>query len=278
MWSWPELQAAFRDALLADDERAVAAQILDDDLGAPARLAVYRHHVFTSLTAALEATFPVVCRLVDRRFFGWLADRYIREHPPAGPCLFEYGGGLPDFIAAFPACAGLPYLADVARLEWAMNVALHAPDATALGPEALGQVAPWSVLRLHPSMTLLSSRWPIGALWLANQPGADTQTVDLRAGGVRLEVRRVADDVVFRALSERAFAFRLALGGGASLEAAVERALVVDHRFDLASELRALFEGGLVVGTAAGRPSDAPQRPASMRSAPSVSSGSGRVV
>src|SRR5436190_2108002 len=142
MSSLRELQAGFRAALLAGDERGVAPDVVDDGVNASARLAVYRHHVLTSLSAALEATFPVVCRLVDRRFFGWLADSYVRAHPPAGPCLFEYGADLPEFIAAFPACAPLPWLADVARLEWAMNVALHAPDAVPLEPEALRTLPP----------------------------------------------------------------------------------------------------------------------------------------
>src|SRR5437870_2320134 len=135
MSSLRELQAGVRAALLADDERGVAPDVVDDGLSASARLAVYRHHVFTSLTEALEATYPVVCRLVDRRFFGWVADQYVRVRPPAGPCLFEYGADFPEFVAAFPACAHLPWLADVARLEWAMNAALHAPDAPALEPE-----------------------------------------------------------------------------------------------------------------------------------------------
>ena len=135
MSSLRELQAGVRAALLADDERGVAPDVVDDGLSASARLAVYRHHVFTSLTEALEATYPVVCRLVDRRFFGWVADQYVRVRPPAGPCLFEYGADFAEFVAAFPACAHLPWLADVARLEWAMNAALHAPDALPLEPK-----------------------------------------------------------------------------------------------------------------------------------------------
>jgi hypothetical protein len=97
-----ELQAGFRAALLLDDEHAVADDIVADGLAVSARLAIYRHHVLTSLTAALETTFPVVFQLVDRRFFDWLADRYIRAHPPIAPCLTEYGAGLPSFIDTFP--------------------------------------------------------------------------------------------------------------------------------------------------------------------------------
>src|SRR5512132_1143419 len=177
MSSLRELQSDVRAALLADDPRGLGDAVLADGLSVAARLAVYRHHIFTSLTDALEATFPVVCRLVDRRFFRWLADRYVRARPPAGPCLFEYGANFADFIAAFPACQHLPYLADVARLEWAMNAALHAADATALEAEGLRALTPAELarlaLRLDPSVTLLTSAWPVHRLWRANQPDAN---------------------------------------------------------------------------------------------------------
>src|SRR5207249_4055454 len=83
----------------------------------------------------------------------------------------------------------------VARLEWAMNVALHAPDAVPLEPEALRTLPPPALarltLRLDPSVTLLASRWPVDAMWDANQAGVDpAPTVDLDAGGAWLEIRR----------------------------------------------------------------------------------------
>lgn len=249
MSSLRELQAGFRAALLVDEEHGVVDDIVADRLAVSARLAIYRHHVLTSLTTALEATFPVVCQLVDRRFFGWLADRYIRAHPPSGPCLAEYGASLPAFIDGFPACAGLPWLGDVARLEWALNAALHAAEARPLTADALAAVAPAAleqlVLRLEPSVTLLASRWPVDAIWRANQPGA-TATVDLEAGGVELEIRRVGDDVVFRTLPAATFAFRATLGAGRTLAGAAEAGLAVDPGLDLGGEIRALLEEGVL--------------------------------
>src|SRR5262245_40935054 len=246
-----ELQAAFRAALLVDDEAAVTPTIVDGDLGVSARLAIYRHHVFTSLTAVLEATYPVVTRLVDRRFFALVADRFVRAHPPAGPCLVEYGGELAAFLAQFPACGHLPWLPDVARLEWAMNVALHAPEAVALEPDALRALDPRAVARLtlhfEPSVTLLESPWPVDAIWRANQPEADG-VVDVGAGEARLEIRRVGDDVVFRALPAGTFAFRGTLASGRTLEDAVERALDAEPGFDLAGEIRALLDERVLAG------------------------------
>src|SRR5437867_400753 len=173
-----ELQAGFRDVMLGAKATPVLDTIATDGLPVAARLAIYRHHVSTTLTDLLRATFPVVCRLVDERFFGYAADRFIAAFPPTSPCLHEYGERFPAFLASFAPCRDLVYLPDVARLEWAMRCAEHADRAT-----------------------LLESPWPIDRIWRANQPDADpAMTVDLDAGGARLEVRRQDDDVVFRVL------------------------------------------------------------------------------
>jgi len=141
--------------------------------------------VLGSLTAALEATFPVVVRLVDARFFRFASDRYMRAEPPGGPCLFEYGATFPDFLAAFEPCRHLAWLPDVARLEWALNAALHAPDAVALTAETLrarpAGTLESAALALHPSVTLLESPWPVDAVWRATRPTATASSTSTPA-------------------------------------------------------------------------------------------------
>lgn len=244
MLTLPELQTGLRAALIAGDTRAVAATVSADGLGAEARLAVYRHHVFASLTAALQSTYPVVAQLVDARFFRYAADRYIREEPPASPCLTEYGAGFADFLARFPASRPLAYLPDVARLEWAMNVALHAPDAAAVEPEALRALP---AVALHPSVTLLSSPWPVDAMWRAHRNGGGPAAVDLHSGGARLQIWRAGDAVVFRALSRADFAFRDGLARAGCLQAGAEAALAVEPEVDLAALVRALLDEQVLV-------------------------------
>lgn len=245
------LQASFTRALLHNDT-AVAAAILGDGVAPEARIALYRHHVLTTLTEVLKATYPVVCQLVDARFFAYVADHYIRQQPPAGPCLFEYGASFPHFLATFPACSALVYLPDVARLEWAMHAAWYAADATLLAPERLQGLAPDTLAALtfvfEPSVAYVHSPWPIDRIWRANQPDADPEaTVCLDAGAAFLEVRRLDDAVVFRALEMGTFAFRTALAAHRSLAEALESALTADAAFDLMQALPALFAEGLVV-------------------------------
>lgn len=252
MPSLRDLERDLRRALLGGDDARARAAIRGDGLDAGARLDIYRHHLVTTLTAALRATFPVVCRLVDERFFAYAADRYIQVEPPAGPCLFEYGAGFAGFLAEFPPCRPLPYLADVARLEWAMQRALHAPEGDPLPIESIQGVTPGAAaslaLTLDPSVSLLASRYPIDRIWRVNQPDVTEPTVvDLAGSGVRLEVRRRGDDVVFRALDPAVFVFRRALGVGGDLATAAGEALAADPAFDVAVALVELFDDGLPV-------------------------------
>jgi hypothetical protein len=254
-----EIEAAFRGALLGGDETLASSEVLGDGLTPGARLQIYRHHVFTTLTEVLQSSYPVICRLVDERFFGYAAAQYIRRHPPTGPCLFEYGVSFPEFLAGFEACRHLEYLPDVARLEWALHAAIHAEDVAPLDPARLRglpeEVLSTLTLRLDPSMTILSSRWPIDRIYRLNQPDADPGIgVDLAVGGVQLEVRRIGDDTVFGVLDRPTCAFRRALVDGHCLEEAATAALTLDDSFDLASAFQTLFNEHLPIGFARSEP------------------------
>jgi hypothetical protein len=214
-----EVQAAFRRAILTGDTDTFCALIAADGLAPEERLGVYRNNVFASLTAVLRQTFPAVCRLVDERFFAYAAHEFICRHPPECAVLAEYGGRFPDFLAVFAPCRELVYLADVARLEWLMNVAAHAVDVDPIAATTIADVAvedaPRLTLQLHPSFGFIASRWPIDRVWRANRPEATAAAaIDLAAGGVWLEVSRADADVILRALDCATFAFRSAVQRG----------------------------------------------------------------
>ena len=260
-----ELQSAFADALLGGEPRrenvsapaaladgsGLISLIADDGLAPEARLAIYRHHVTASLTGVLEGIFPVVRRLVDPRFFAYAADAYIRAHPPASPRLERYGAGFADLLRDFPPCRDLAYLPHIAHLEWAMHAAFHAPDSEPLDSarllelptQQLGRV----VLVLDPSLSLLTSPWPVDVVWQANQEDSADEHVDLDAGGTRLEVRRAAGVVGMRRLAPGDFALRTALAEGSTLGAAVAAALAANSQCDVTAALRDLFEQRIAV-------------------------------
>jgi hypothetical protein len=194
-----------------------------------------------------------VCHLVDERFFRYAADRFIAAHPPATPCLGEYGASFPAFLATFGPCAHLAYLPDLARLEWAVARALAADDREPIDIRALGGLAPAALERLRltfkASVALLASPWPIDRLWRASQPDADPEgVVTLEGGAVCLAVARAATTVVVRALDPGAYALRAALHDGRTLGDATAAALLADSALDLTTALRDLFADGIIVG------------------------------
>lgn len=171
-----ETQARFCAALLAPGQPPAPPPGLvapgADAAEVARRFAVYRNNVHHGLSRALAARFPVVEQLVGAAFFAALARAFLVAHPPRTPVLLAWGDALPEFLEGFAPVASLPWLADVARLELARGVAFHAADAEAVGPAALGAADPAVLrLRLHPSVRLVASAWPVVSIWQAHQPG-----------------------------------------------------------------------------------------------------------
>jgi len=245
-----ELQMQLSQAVLGGDTAEIGAAVRGDGLDPAARIGIYRNHAFATLGASLQGTFPVICRLVDERFFAYAAHEYLREHPPHSRCLVEYGADFADFLADFEPCKALPYLADVARFEWALNIAASVREAAPLPPQVLAEVptneAACVALRLQPSLSYVSSPWPIDAIWQANQEN-EVSAVDLASGGARLEIRRADDGVAWRRLDAATFAFRTALADGLVLAAAMAGATLQDPAFDVTAAVQHLFAEGLVV-------------------------------
>jgi hypothetical protein len=245
-----ELQMQLRQAVLGGDTAEIVAAIHGDGLDPAARVGIYRNHAFATFGASLQGNFPVVCRLVDKRFFAYAAHEYLREHPPHSRCLVEYGADFPDFLADFEPCKALPYLADVARFEWALNIAGTVRKVAPLPRQTLAAVpadeAAYLTLRLQPSLRYLDSPWPIDAIWQANQQN-EVPAVDLASGGASLEIRLVGDVVGWQRLDSPTFAFRTALVDGLMLAAAIAAATRRDPAFDVAAAVQQVFAEGLAV-------------------------------
>jgi len=237
--SLAELQRAFADHLVGVERADLVTLVAGDTIPAASRLDVYRRHVGHSLAAALATTFSTVQTVVGEGFFRGLAQAFVRQSLPTQPVLSEYGAGLPDFIAGYEPARDLPYLADVARLDWALSCAFHAPHVEGLGASQLAAIEadrlPSMTLSLTPGTALITSRFPLGRIWLASQPGADAVPVDLDSGGTRLLVLRRPDDAAFVEMSRAEAAFVGALIEGRPIEAAAGTAFQADTAFDLST-------------------------------------------
>jgi hypothetical protein len=243
-----DLQLAFADHLTGRVRGDLTAVVQGDRIAAAARLAIYRHHLRYSLTSALAATFPTVEALVGANFFARLAGDFISMSLPEQPVLTEYGADVPSFIANYAPTGELPYLADVARLDWALNSAFHAGAPHCLTVEYLSAIAieqlPSRRMALPVGACLIGSLYPIDRIWQASQPGANAGTVDLATGPCRLVVLPGAPSSFFVSLSAAEAAFLAALSAGHTLEEAAGAALGIDPAFDLSKSFARLLQVG----------------------------------
>jgi hypothetical protein len=163
-----------------------------------------------------------VRRLVGEAFFAEAARRYLLQAPSADGDLHRFGAGFAQFLAHEDAASSLPWLGDVASLEWACDEALHAQDAAALDVDAIASSGDITGVRLHPSVRRIASTWPVLAIWEANQPDRDG-TPARSEGGDRAVVWRDGTLAVrMRALTPQEETFLDALARGTSLSDALE--------------------------------------------------------
>jgi hypothetical protein len=244
-------QQAFADALL-DPQQPCPPGLRAWNGSDPARrFAVYRNNVLASLVGALADSFPVVQQLVGEEFFHAMARLYVEAAPPRSPLLAFYGEDFPDFIASFPPAAGLPYLADVARLELLRVRAYHAADLPPLDATELAAALsdperlPGMRLALHPSVATISSAYAIASLWAAHQGLLEIASVDPTQAECALILRHGLEVEVNR-IGPGATAFIQGLGAGIPLGQAVGTALAIEPGFDLGTTLAQLLAGGAI--------------------------------
>jgi hypothetical protein len=240
-----EVQRAISTAVLSRESDEAAHFIVGEGLAPDERLNIYRNTFLASLTSTLRISFPAVHRLVGADFFDGAAQCFIEAEPPQSADLYLYGAGFADFLARFSPAASLAYLADVARLEWAVNCALHAHDLLPLAPECFVAVAQADPARLvlvpHPSLTLLRREYPSDVIWRAvlAEDDAALSAIDLAAGPCWLLVERNAEGIAVSRVQESEWSFISALCAGETFATAADRAENVDVPLLFASQLAA---------------------------------------
>ena len=243
----PDWQGAFAAALLDPAKPAPRGLVRPDGRAAGRRFDIYRNNVAVALIEALGEAFPVVRAVVGAEFFEAMAGVYIRAHPPSSPRMMVYGESFAPFLERFPPAADLPYLPDVARLEYTRRQAYHAADEPAADPAVLGGLAAARLtearLWLQAACHVLRSAHPVHAIWRYNATG---DKAPVRPVAEDVLVSRPGDEVLVQLLPPGGAAFLLALRAGAPLGRAAERAAADAPAFDLAANLASAFSARIV--------------------------------
>ena len=157
---------------LADFQSRFAQALMSDEQSAPSlrahAFAVYRNTSARGTVEALRATYATVNQLLGDDGFTQVALEYRQEAPPAGPVVSDYGAGFVGFLGRQPWTCELPYLADVARLDWLWLESFLAADAEPSPQRAASDAR----ISLHPATRVAWLSTPALTIWQAHRgPG-----------------------------------------------------------------------------------------------------------
>lgn len=192
--------------------------------------------------SSLGTVYPCVAQLIGPALFSHLGLLFARSSPGADDGAF---GG---FLGSVPELRRLPYLPDVARLEWALHrCAQAAPPApldmaaiAGLGPDRLGS----GRFVCHPAVFICRSRYPLFQIWercQQEEPGqallepAETVLVARDHEGVRVERLGRGEAALLGALHD-----------GLSVAESCRAALEDDPGFDAASIIARCAQSGIL--------------------------------
>jgi hypothetical protein len=232
----------------ADFARAIRAPASAGDV---AGLAVYRTNVEGNLAGALAGAYPVVRKIVGDGYFAQLCRAYGASHPSTSGDLIRFGDRFAPFLAGHEGVADLPYLPDVARMEWLVHLAYYAQDPADFDSRALAGVPPERYASLRPrfapACALLTSSWPLGRIWAVHQDDYRGEfDIDLKAGPDRILVDRPRWRASVSSLGAGDFHFLEAVGRQADLGAAFDAALAADPAFNPSNALLRWIHAGVI--------------------------------
>ena len=247
------LQARFGSGLDARDAGADALELfVGEAKQVSKRFSIYRGNTIANSAKAIEAAYPVIAKIVGAEFFSGLTTQFRSRFPSHEGDLNEYGESFAAFLDDFPPARDLPYLGDVARLEWQVHRAHYAADPAPFDPERLAALSPEQQLqlrvRLHPACRILHAAYPLARLWEVHQDTFRGEfEVDFSRSPTHALVFRPRFKVEVARIGDAEAAFLAAALDGATLETALTEAQSRDVSFDLGSSLNGWVESSVIV-------------------------------
>lgn len=244
------LQTDFIDGMksLHADTPVLQAIVSTERLPNLARLKIYHDSVYEIFHATLKKIYPVCHTLVGNEFFYHMALVYSSQNSSTSPNLADYGNGFPEFIAAFKPAASVPYLSDIARLDYAFYQCSHSLDSHQFNIENLQYVQDSDavIFTLPKNTVFIESNYPILDIWEFCQ-SAQSEELNIDRPGQRVMVW--ASDLITHIdpVTECQWHLLSAIAQGLSLGDICDT-LQSQHQLDAATLLPQLVQQGWIAG------------------------------
>ena len=174
--------------------KELGQEIVSTDLKASDRLKIYQNNFKEPLAQSLLDIFPIVSAFVGEVFTRTAVKHFIERDPPTEPCLSSYGGKLGAFLTSYAPANSVPYLSDLADLEWAIYELQHGDDD--IVHEGVGPT-------INANAVFIDSRFPLLNLWMVGNGQLRAEAVHVDQGGQFVCVALKENQVQLFALSEQ---------------------------------------------------------------------------
>ena len=246
-----ELQQQFAQEVLFSTVTDLRETIQPHGIEPHRRLQIYKNNIDSTLAESLQNVFPVTCAIVGEEFFKFAARKYLAENPPASGNLHDYGKRFPEFIGVMKELAELAYVVDVARMDWACHAAFHSVATASVPLNVLTRFASEDherlVLVLHPSVTAISSSFPIFDIWnFAGQRSGEGEVPDIYSGGQSVVILRNDDETKVIHIDDGLNFFINQIEQQNTLGVIIPSLLEAKPDYNLQSGLHRIFEIGAI--------------------------------
>jgi putative DNA-binding protein len=243
-----DLQAEIAGAMLTAGDLAHAPIVGGAD--PMRRFAIHSRHYAASVARVIVERFAATVWLVGSAAIVRAAANFIREHPPTGPCMAEYGEAFPAFLEAHGDGALPPYVKQFATMDWHLGrvaIGCDRPALTDLSRCDPAQIAD-AIVMLQDPLVYLHIDWSLDELMSFYLSGDAPDSYALRQESVGVEVRGSRGGLSMQRLAWGEFLFRSALSHGATLADAATAAADADATFSPTEAVPRLLGEGLVTG------------------------------
>ncbi len=243
------LQQDISALLLGGDPSArLLSALTSTSLPSQAKLQIHQNNYLLTLTSSLMDIYPVLMSFVGEQWLEAALKLFVKAYSPKQACLSAYGGDLAAFLGGFEPAAAMPYLSDVARLEWAIYQCQNAIDETALtakewqknaGPDMVNKT--FSMMKAH---SFITSDFPLLDLWARGTGLGDDEPLDLESGGAVVLVIRPETEVMLYPLDSEEYTYLSHLARGETVLSAAIAAGWAEISSPLADSMSRYVESG----------------------------------
>lgn len=251
--SLAHFQDMFADYLFnADSElEPIGLPMIDAKTDYSKQFELYRERALANLHEQLLRVYPITRTLLTQPEFRAASDEYFSKSMPSAIDPMKFAKDFPEFLADFPTEKDLPYLVDVAMLDFGCYQSHQAMDATPTKSKIFTELTPDQLasrrVQLHPACFWMSSSFAIYDFWQRHHAKTrsatssntmETQEVVIIRPKFTVEVHKV-DTGLVKTLD--------ALDAGQTLNEALMEGSLADAKFNAVGAIQFMIQNGLIV-------------------------------